>query len=246
MLKLMKYEFIHSMRSFLLSFFVFWIACFILPFFSGEYLPEIPVFSFLLAFGFIVLIMGISLALFVSIATRYYHSMFKRPAYLTLTLPVSSWQLIGSKIVISYLWLIIGSFALLLGIGITVIVSAFISQDVSLGIVFQMIPELFNEFVNKFGVNFSLFLQSFLYATVEIYFFIISVYFALTVVHTKWCRRYRLAVALIIWIALELVVSMIRSQWLSTDLLMMFYNLFVSVIFTVATVYVIDHHIEIE
>ena len=58
MLKLMKYEFIHSMRSFLLSFSIFWIACLLLPLFTGEYMPEIPVFSGLIILGFTILMMG--------------------------------------------------------------------------------------------------------------------------------------------------------------------------------------------
>ena len=42
MLKLMKYEFIHSMRSFFISFCVFWGACLLLPFFTEGLIPDIP------------------------------------------------------------------------------------------------------------------------------------------------------------------------------------------------------------
>lgn len=246
MLKLMKYEFIHSMRSFLLSFFVFWIACMLLPLFTGEYLPAIPFFSGLIALVFTVLTMGIILALFISIITRYYYSMFKRPAYLTLTLPVSSWQLIGSKIVVSYLWLIIGSFALLLGIGLAALMTALITQDVSLGVVLKLIPDVINSIVQKIFNGFPAFLENSLLAAVGIYYVIISIYFSLTAVHTKFCRRYRLVVALVIWFALELIISQIRNQMADTFAVMMIYNLSVSIILTAATVFIIDHHLEIE
>lgn len=246
MLRLMKYEFIHSMRSFLLSFFIFWIVCLLLPMFTGELMSEIPVFSGLMVLGFTVLVMGIVLALFISIITRYYYSMFKRPAYLTLTLPVSSWQLIGSKLVVSYLWLMIGVFVLLLGIGLSAVVAALMSQDVSLSLLFQLIPDVINNVINKFFSEFSVFLKYFLYGTVEIYHLIIFIYFALTVVHTKYCCRYRLAVALVLWFIMQLFFPLIRNQFGTSYTVLIFYDLMISILLTVATVYIIDHHIEIE
>lgn len=246
MLKLMKYEFIHSMRSFLLSFFVFWVACLLLPLFSGEFLPEIPFFSALMTFGFVILIMGIILALFISIITRYYSSMFKRPAYLTLTLPVSSWQLICSKLVVSYIWLIIGVFALLLGIGLSAMVAGMMTNEISLSLLFQLIPDIISNVVNKCYHEFPVFLENFLYGTVGIYHLIISIYFALTVVHTKYCRRYRLVMALILWFVMQLLISQIPNQIGTSYTVLIFYDLLISMLLTVATVYMIDHHIEIE
>lgn len=247
MLKMMKYEFIHSMRSFLLSFSIFWIACLLLPLFTGEYMPEIPVFSGLIILGFTILMMGIIIALFISIITRYYHSMFKRPAYLTLTLPVSSWQLIESKVIVSFLWLIIGFFALLFGISLTALMTALINHEVSLGFVLNtVIPDVVNNIVQKVFNDFPAFLNNSLIVAVGIYYTIISIYFSLTVVHTKICRRHRLVVALIIWFVLELFVSQLRGLMADTYIISIFFNLFVSVLLTVATVYIIDRHIEIE
>lgn len=246
MLKLMKYEFIHSMRSFLLSFFIFWIACLLLPLFTGEYMPAIPVFSGLVALVFTILTMGIILALFISIVTRYYFSMFKRPAYLTLTLPVSSWQLIGSKIIVSYLWLIIGSFALLIGIGLSAMITSFINHNVSLEIVLHLMPEVMSNISSRIFSEFPAFLKNCLLATAGIYYMIIAIYFSLTVVHTKFCRRYRLAIAFVIWFIIELIVPQIQNQLVYSYTMILFYHLFVSAVLTVATVYIIDHHIELE
>lgn len=143
MLKLMKYEFIHSMRSFFISFCVFWGACLLLPFFTEGLIPDIPILSFMMAFGFTVLVMGISIALFVSIFTHYYHSMFKRPAYLTLTLPVSSLQLIISKLIVSFVWLILGGIALMFGVLLMGVMMSLLTHNMSIMQIFQGIPEVF-------------------------------------------------------------------------------------------------------
>lgn len=142
MLKLMKYEFIHSMRSFLISFCVFWGACLLLPLFTEEIIPDIPLLSFMVAFGFTVLVMGISLALIISIFTHYYHSMFKRPAYLTLTLPVSSLQLISSKLIVSFIWLILGGIALFFGIFLMGIMISLLTHEVSIVEMIVNIPNV--------------------------------------------------------------------------------------------------------
>ena len=217
MLKLMKYEFIHSMRSFLISFCVFWGACLLLPLFTEEIIPDIPLLSFMVAFGFTVLVMGISLALIISIFTHYYHSMFKRPAYLTLTLPVSSLQLISSKLIVSFIWLILGGIALFFGIFLMGIMISLLTHEVAM---------------------------------------IITIYFSLTVVHTKICRHHRVVLGIVIWIFLGIFINWARVfvvgyNTLASDSIgiMIGYNLFnliYSFVLTFVTVYILDHYIEIE
>ena len=45
MLKLMKYEFIHSMRTFFIAFVVFLAGCILLPFFMDGFLTSLPIVS---------------------------------------------------------------------------------------------------------------------------------------------------------------------------------------------------------
>lgn len=254
MLKLMKYEFIHSMRSFFISFCVFWGACILLPFFSEGLIPDIPVLTFFVAFGFTVLVMGITIALFVSIFSNYYQSMFKRPGYLTLTLPVSSTKLIISKLIVSFLWLVIGGIVLLFGVLLTGIVSAFLQNNLSVIELLQGIPYVFKSFLKAISYDIPGFLYNLILLIVQVYFLIISIYFSLTIAHTKLCRHHRLLVGICIWIVLEVLVS-----WLQMGLAVIgitsdgsgiiIFNLitvFIGLALTMLTIYMIDHQIEIE
>lgn len=250
----MKYEFIHSMRSFFISFCVFWGACILLPFFSEGLIPDIPVLSFLMAFGFTVLVMGITIALFVSIFSNYYQSMFKRPGYLTLTLPVSSTKLIISKLIVSFLWLIIGGIVLLFGVFLMGIVGALLQNNLSIIDLFRGIPYVFKSLLRAISYDFPGFLNNLILLIIQVYFLIISIYFSLTIAHTKLCRHHRLLVGICIWIAIEVLFS-----WLQMGLAiigitsdgsgMIIYNLItllMSLAFTMLTIYTIDNQIEIE
>lgn len=257
MLKLMKYEFIHSMRSFMTSFCVFLGACILLPFFSEGIMPNIPFLNFAVSFGFTVLIMGICLALFISIFTRYYHSMFKRPAYLTLTLPVSSIQLIISKLLVTFLWLFIAGIVLFIGIMLMGLVSVWLNGNMHM--YFDGLPELFHMAMDYIWNHPSEILKAIITMFVEVYSLVIFVYFSLTVVHTRLCRRHRVAIGVCIWIALAIGYSYLLQNVVATGyainivnfginvpVMYYFVSIMCSVILTILTVYLLDHHIEIE
>lgn len=255
MLKLMKYEFIHSMRSFMISFCVFLGACILLPFFSEGIIPDIPFLTFAMAFGFTVLIMGICIALFVSIFTRYYHSMFKRPAYLNLTLPVSSLQLIISKIVVTFLWFIIASFVLGVGVLLMGLVSEMISGNAS--DFFKGLPEFLKVITDYIWNHPAEILETIITMFIEVYSLVIFIYFSLTVVHTKLCRHHRIALGVCLWIVLGIAYSYLLNFVVGFGIGMvnfgngvttLYYvvSLICSFLLTILTAYVLDHHIEIE
>lgn len=181
---------------------------------------------------------------------EYIHDQYEVLMYLVILWAIAGlWMLMRKSVkhtLIYNLWLMIGVFVLLLGIGLSAVVAALMSQDVSLSLLFQLIPDVINNVINKFFSEFSVFLKYFLYGTVEIYHLIIFIYFALTVVHTKYCRRYRLAVALVLWFIMQLFFPLIRNQFGTSYTVLIFYDLMISILLTVATVYIIDHHIEIE
>lgn len=257
MLKLMKYEFIHSVRSFMISFCVFLGACILLPFFSEGIMPDIPILNFIFVFGFTVLIMGISLAMFISIFTRYYHSMFKKPAYLTLTLPVSSTQLIISKILVTFLWLFIAGFILFAGMMLMGFVSVLLSGNTSL--YFKGLPEFLQMVTNYIWTHPVEILNTVITMFIEIYSLIIFVYFSLTVVHTRLCRHHRVAFGICLWIVLTMGYSYLLNNVimqgydvsfinLGTHLSIIYYlvSIACSVVLTISTTYIIDHYIEVE
>lgn len=256
MLKLMKYEFIYSMRSFLISFCVFWGACLLLPLFSEGIIPDIPLLTFMVAFGFTVLIMGISLALVISIFTHYYHSMFKRPAYLTLTLPVSSLQLITSKLIVSFVWLILGGMALLFGILLMGIEVSLLSPQLSLMEIIKQMPDFFNELWALISYDVSWVMGQLLYMGLGVYFLIISIYFSLTAAHTGVVRHHRVALSVCIWIVLEIALSYVKLLILEFPVVSLYIAqiplshyllvLICDIALTFGTVFILDHCIEIE
>ena len=83
MLKLLKYEMIQSYRQYFLTLGIFLILCVLaplLPDFISQVLSSLMIFAML----------GISIAVLVNVITNFNRSMYKRPGYLTLTLPVST------------------------------------------------------------------------------------------------------------------------------------------------------------
>ena len=90
MLKLLKYEIIQSYRQYLLTFAIFLIMCTLTP-----WMPDF--ISGILLTLLIIAFMGISIAINVNVILNFNRSMYKRPGYLTLTLPVSTNKLVAAK-----------------------------------------------------------------------------------------------------------------------------------------------------
>ena len=81
--------------------------------------------------------------------------------------------------VVSFLWLIIGFFALLFGISLVALMTALINHEVSLGFVLNtVIPDVVNNIVQKVFNDFPAFLNNSLIVAVGIYYTIISIYFS--------------------------------------------------------------------
>lgn len=109
MLKLLKYEIVQSYRQYLLTFAIFLILCIMTP-----WLPDFisGILASLLVFAFI----GISIAINVNVILNFNRSMYKRPGYLTLTLPVSTNKLLAVKYLGSLIWVFIGYLVLAIGV----------------------------------------------------------------------------------------------------------------------------------
>ena len=122
MLKLLKYEMIHEWRSYGIIYMIFLAVCILCPilfrdqFFATRSAMDSNTMADFLGMIAIMAIMIMSMAIVVStainLALNYRNSMFKRPGYLTLTLPVSTHQLILSKVLADILWIVVASFVL--------------------------------------------------------------------------------------------------------------------------------------
>jgi hypothetical protein len=258
MLKLMKYEFIHSMRTFTVSYAVFLGMCFIFPFFiSQESILSFPFLDVFFGFGFSFLLFGIMIALFVSLFTNYYQSMFKRPAYLTLTLPVSTTQLILSKVLMSLIWLCIGVMVLGLGMFILTMMIGVLESQMTFVEVLNIFIEILQSFGQYIFFNTPIFLKDILSIVSVLIFLVGSIYFALTVSHTKWLRKHRLILGIALYIFMNIVIEYIASSLFDEvfsfmsitsnhELFISIYYLIIGLLLISGTIYTVDHYIEIE
>ena len=85
---------------------------------SAHFAQFIPI---ILALIFGVLVAGAWIATLVIIIRRFYKNVFGCEGYLTLTLPVSSHQLILSKLIASFIWTVFNAIVLVIGIALLVL-----------------------------------------------------------------------------------------------------------------------------
>lgn len=262
MLKLMKYEFIHSMRTFLLSFIIFLGVCFVYPFLTidvfndyAEMTAGRSLIFILLNFSFIFLIIGILIALDISVVLNFHRSMFKRPAYLSLTLPVSTTQLILSKVIVSVIWLLIGMVVLMFGVFSSFLLTGYLQSDMSIGLVTETLRSFSLDVSNAISSNISLFLSDLLFIFGELIFGVGSIYLSMSAVHTKWCRKYRTFFGIVLFILMNIgmgfvLAKVIPSPMMETEAYISCVNgicqTIVGSLMIFITIYLFNHHVEID
>ncbi|WP_050637753.1 hypothetical protein [Candidatus Stoquefichus sp. SB1] len=253
MLKLMKYEFIHSMRTFFIAFAIFLLGCLVFPFFAKfQIFVNIPVISLVFGLGFSVLILGITIALFVSVFMNYTRSMFGRPAYLTMTLPVTTMQLILSKVIMSIVWLIIGTIILTGGIFLMGITIAILDNSLNLMELWGESGELIVRFMKYILTDPIALIRSLIMILSMLVFVVSTIYFSLTITHTKWLRKHRIIFGIGFYFLLNMLIEYVMGFIFGNNAIdvasigVSVFYLVIDVLLVFGTVYVIDHHIEIE
>lgn len=255
MLKLIKYELIHSYRTFTLAFLIYLGFSAILPIIYKN--DEIDLGFGLLFFGYGTLIIVLMISLFITIIYQFYKSMYSKNGYLTLTLPVSSYELIAVKAISSLIWFIIGMFVLAFGF----VIFAYIESDQSLITLFTEIGDFI-----KNSFDFTVIADFFEYI-LAILVFILNVYFVVTVVHTCLFRKRRLIWGFVIYIVLNMLINFIYGLFgaipsstllISTSIIsnvlidsesmvvVNFLNVLQVIIFYCLTTYMLDHSIELD
>ena len=209
MLKLLKYDFTQSYRAYGLIFSIFLMVSFLSSFIVGNELME------LISRGIIVTFV---ISLFVLVITNvikfYNESMFKDSGYLTLTLPVSTYKIVLSKIITTAIWHVITVFVLLLGMFLSFLPffdSSFI----------YIISELFKQLLEFSRLIFTdleafLFVLNFILSSL---LFIIKVYFVITAIQTKFVRKNKLAIGIMLYVLIELTISTISGFFFERNII---------------------------
>ncbi len=202
MLKLFKYEMIQSWRNYMYIFFAYLVLCLIVPLsyridLSSGFQVVFTILTILLT----CMVMGISIGLFITIARNYRNSMFGQNGYLTITLPVSTHQLLAAKILSALLWVLLSGFVLLLGVFVMMIGVVGYSEF------FRQFPSLFEGMIQVFLEDGWELLEILLAMTSSILSFILLIFFALTAAHSCYIRNHRIFWAIVIIIVYNAVLS---------------------------------------
>lgn len=251
MLKLIKFEMIHSYRSFARVFAGYMIICVILPFLPYEISMIGTALTMFATFG-------ISIAVFVTIIINFNNSMFKKPGYLTLTLPVTSHQLIISKIISTFIWLMITGVILFIGLFLLVFIMLIKEVGipaVSIGEIFEAIGYLISTGIDVAGGEILLGIIQGIVSTVST---IIAMFTLITVVQTKYTRKNKTVWAFFIFFIYMFIGSYINTlivgnvvfdgmdSFMNLSYYMIAISIVEAVVFYFITIYIIDHQIEIE
>lgn len=242
MLKLLKYEIIQSYRQYLITFAIFLILCTLTP-----WMPDF--ISGILMTLIVIAFMGISIAINVNVILNFNRSMYKRPGYLTLTLPVSTNKLVIAKYLGSLIWVFVGYMVLLVGIMILI----FLVGDISFGQLLEggnIIVKIMSENIGDFVLHLVDFLTG-------ISAMILSFFFTITLTKTKYIPKYKTVLGIAVYLlGLVVIANILAFSPVSNFISSLTYEQ--SVIFEIITVgilalilyfltvYLIDHKIEVE
>lgn len=157
-----------------------------------------------------IMTMAIIISTAINIALNYRNSMFKRPGYLTLTLPVTTHQLILSKVLADILWILIAGFVLMLGYTLMVLVAGILvgMNLPSWSDWMQLFSQLHIDLSDLVRVFLSLALIFSGMAEIILY-----VYLVITLPQTKFTPRHKTAISVTLFFAISIAMGMIRDSF---------------------------------
>jgi hypothetical protein len=140
---------------------------------------------------------------YVLIVYRYYKNLYQSEGYLTHTLPVKSGQILGSKILVAFVWLLV-SYLMMLGaiLVIFLMVTGQNSQPISIGDVLRMAPGALG--LTQASVNW-LIGAAIVYICLSILYLLAQIYFAISLGNTSRFHSLGVAAPVLIWLGLYLV-----------------------------------------
>jgi len=253
MLKLIKYELIRSYRNYFMLFVVYLAVCVVVPF-----VANIDLLSDLFFLVFIVLVVGLSFSIFISIVMDFWKSMFSREGYLTLTLPLSTAEVLLAKLIAAFIWVVVASFVLLLGVFILCMLLLHVmGEGVSLSEVFEAFGIVI-KYID--GETLLTIVLTIVALVVSGFQSIIYLYTCMSAVHTKLVRNARPLFAIILYFLGSLALSWILgllglnidytvstlSEFNSLYIMQILISGLLAVAFFFTTAYIIDNHIELD
>lgn len=252
--KLCKFEWINGYRNFALFYAVLMIGALLLG--IGTLLPEnnsLIVQFFIGISGLLYTSMFIATIVLTSvfIVRNYHQAMFKKDAYLTHTLPVSTKQMMAVKILSAVFWTLMSMLMVMLSLGVFSLANG---QWEAAGDFMRISWRFWWAFPHK--AEFFLLLAVVMSELLEA---IALLYFAVNAAHSGYVQRGRIAVAVIIvviasilesllleWINGYFLLTLFQLPGVATLINTVVFNLIMLMIWYFGSVWLLEHHMEVE
>ena len=210
MLNVIKYDILQNYRIYIIEYVVYLITCIILPFIPQN-IVFIPMFLLLL------LVWAMILLNFVTIFYNFYKSMYSNKGYLTMTLPLSSHELLLGKIFAGIIWIIISFVILFLGFGLISLMFSIMENSVleQLSFLLKALSQL---------VSTVYFYEGILAIIIFIISFITVGFTVLTIIQTKFTRKHKAIWAIVAYVALIVINNILRYAFVKIIAIFGLYN----------------------
>lgn len=210
MLNVIKYDILQNYRIYIIEYVVYLITCIILPFIPQN-IVFIPMFLLLL------LVWAMILLNFVTIFYNFYKSMYSNKGYLTMTLPLSSHELLLGKIFAGIMWIIISFVILFLGFGLIALMFSIMENSVleQLSFLLEALSQL---------VSTVYFYEGILAIIIFIISFITVGFTVLTIIQTKFTRKHKAIWAIVAYVALIVINNILRYAFVKIIAIFGLYN----------------------
>lgn len=210
MLNVIKYDILQNYRIYIIEYVVYLITCIILPFIPQN-IVFIPMFLLLL------LVWAMILLNFVTIFYNFYKSMYSNKGYLTMTLPLSSHELLLGKIFAGIIWIIISFVVLFLGFGLMVLMFSIMENSVleQLSFLLEALSQL---------VSTVYFYEGILAIIIFIISFITVGFTVLTIIQTKFTRKHKAIWAIVAYVSLIVINNILRYAFVKIIAIFGLYN----------------------
>ena len=210
MLNVIKYDILQNYRIYIIEYVVYLITCIILPFIPQN-IVFIPMFLLLL------LVWAMILLNFVTIFYNFYKSMYSNKGYLTMTLPLSSHELLLGKIFAGIIWIIISFVILFLGFGLIALMFSIMENSVleQLSFLLKALSQL---------VSTVYFYEGILAIIIFIISFLTVGFTVLTIIQTKFTRKHKAIWAIVAYVALIVINNILRYAFVKIIAIFGLYN----------------------
>lgn len=249
--KLWKFELKSSYRMYFLFYAVLLISSVFMGIGAMPSLQVPALLEFFLNLGavvYVAAIIAVNILTYVFIFRGYVQSMYKRQAYLTHTLPVSTWKTQLVKLLSAFLWLIL---TLLVSVASIWLTMSFTEMN-TLGALIDEAVQLWQDFPYKKEM-----LISCVLGIMELIELISLIYFVINAVHSAYVQRYRVIIAIVMLIiisyvqsfAVTVITDLLQGTALSEFGIMVIFCVGAALmigLWNIGSIYILDHKMEVE